>query len=90
MSNPDYPVLIPKNTWEKVAESVTVGQIRRKNIQPKYLQTYRIAGGAAPTLKEEGVPMFDEFPNREPIESFYPIDVYVYCINYDGELRIDI
>lgn len=89
MADPVF-VDLPADTWVKVATSVISGQIRRKDLRPTYLQTYRDTGEAAPTLKSEGVRAFDEFPNREPIESINLIDVYLYSEGIAGRVRVDL
>lgn len=90
MPDPEYPVNVPADEWTKVATSVVSGNIRRIELSLIYLQTYRLTGEAAPTLKAEGVLMFDEFPNREPISSTELIDVYVWAVGGAGVLRVDV
>lgn len=89
MSNPVFFDL-PADTWTKVATSVVIGQIRRKDLRATYLQTYRGTGEAAPTLKADGVLAFDEYPNREPIEDTNLIDVYLYPVDIAGRVRVDL
>jgi hypothetical protein len=90
MANPIYPVPVPKGSWIKVATAVTTGTLHRKDNTPTYKQTYRLTGEAAPTLEAEGVLMFVDDPEKEIISHNAPIDVYVWCVNADGKLRVDV
>lgn len=90
MANPVYPVNVVKDGWRKVATSVVTGTIYKMKTDTTYLQTYRLTGEAAPTLRTEGVRLFQEFPDMERISSPAPIDVYVWCDNEDGILRVDV
>ena len=89
MANPQYPIVVPKGTIVKVASGIIEGNLRRKSFSTKYLSTYRESGQQPPSNIDEFSLMFDEFPNREAISSDQPIDVYVYCPNSDGLLRLD-
>lgn len=89
MADPQYPILVPKGIITKVATAITTGNLRRKSISTKYSSTYRMTGTAAPTDILDFAPMFDEFPNREPINNSSSIDIYVYCPTSDGSLRLD-
>lgn len=89
MANP-VTVQCIENTWTLVAENVTSGFIRKLNKAPRiYLSTYRTTGGAVPTDRAEGVPIF-EIGSTEEITSAAGIDVYVMAIGADGEIRRDI
>jgi len=86
------PVIIDctANTWIKVASSVTAGTIFKLTQKREiYLQTWRIAGNTAPTTIVEGVDMFEEY-DFVVIDSQYPIDVYVRCIDLNGKIRVDL
>lgn len=89
MADPVF-IDLPADTWTKVATSVLTGNIFRKNKNPKYLQVYCDTGGTAPTLKSDGVPMFEDYPNREPIRSINLIDAYVYPVGAAGRVRVDL
>lgn len=75
------------NTWNLVATSVSAGFIWIRKTDVQYLQTYRNTGNPAPTLKTEGAPVY--LPGA-PISANVPIDVYIYPVDDDGEVRIDI
>lgn len=79
----------PADTWTKVATDVLAGQVHRKLTRTAYLQTYRLTGGAAPTLQDEGVPAF---PGGAPeqINTEQPIDVYIFAIGKAGNVRVDV
>ncbi len=90
MSNPVF-VDCPANTWTKVATNVVVGQIWRVLTTPKYLNTYRTTGDAAPTLRSDGTPIFvTGEPDHEKIEANTGIDVYIYSIRKAGRVRVDV
>ena len=80
-----------KNTWQKVATNVTVGQIHKVSVSPNvYRQTYRDTGGAAPTLESDGVLVFAK-SDSEQISSDAPIDVYIWAYgDNDGRVRVDL
>lgn len=91
MADPAYPVNVTANQWNLVAANTASGFIHRKKTTPNvYLQTYRAAGGAAPTTIDEGVKMFIDNPETETISATSAIDVYVWPVNVDGILRVDI
>lgn len=89
MANPVFVDCI-ENTWTLVATNVTVGTIHKVDVSPYgYLQTYRVSGGAAPTLRSEGVPIFDQGRSAE-ISSSEGIDVYLYSMVDRGMVRVDL
>ena len=89
MTNP-IEKICTVDTWTKVASSVTTGLLKRLNKRPtKYLETYRIAGGNAPTDGREGAEMFIN-SESEIIISSSAIDVYVMAIGEDGKVRVDL
>ena len=89
MANP-VSVSCPQDVWALVAESVTAGNIKKLNNKPiKYLETYRMTGGAAPTDKLEGAEMFVNGVS-ESISASAAIDVYVMAIGNDGTIRADL
>ena len=90
MGNPDYPVLIPANTWTKIATAVLKGFYYKKRGTDGYFQTYRLTGETAPTDLEEGIGIFLKGKNVEEIGNDSPIDVYVYSLNKEGSLRVDV
>ncbi len=55
-----------------------------------YFQTYRLAGEAAPTDKEDAVQSLFDTRESEQISSNDPIDVYIYCQNVEGKVRVDL
>lgn len=86
------PVLIdcPAGEWTLIAENVVAGLVHRKKTAPSgYFQTYRTTGGTAPTEFEEGVPLF-KGEIVEEISSVAHIDVYVWCTDKDGQVRVDL
>lgn len=89
MANPVF-VDCTKNIWTKVATNITTGLIHKVHGAPyEYRQTYRETGGAAPTLRSDGVSAFEN--NRtEIISATAGIDIYIYPINVDGKVRVDI
>lgn len=90
MANDPVIVNIPQNTWVKVATSVKTGMIHKlTKKRAVYLQTYRLTGGAAPTLINEGVEIFEK-SNSKDIGATVNIDVYIYCIDNDGSIRVDV
>ncbi len=89
MANP-ISVNCPEGEWKKVATNVTAGNIKRLSTKPnKYLETYRMTGGKAPTEISEGVEMFIG-TNEATISAAAAIDVYVWAIGESGKLRIDL
>jgi hypothetical protein len=69
---------------------VTTGFIKKSFKDPNmYLETYRVTGQAAPTLKTEGCPCFEQ-SNTEEIRSSSGIDVYIMSIDYKGKVRVDV
>ena len=86
------PILvdIPKNAWLKVATAVTSGMIHIKNSTPVYYQTYRDTGGAAPVGLTEIVRLAEMSGGSAEIASTSPIDVYIYALDYDGKIRLDL
>ena len=98
------PLVVNINTewvWQKVATSVTSGNIYRLTTDVDYYQTYRLTGVAAPsnptlgTLQDEAVRMFG-IDNPEPIGHSEAIDVYI-LVKYDktlalrnGKVRVDV
>ena len=83
MANPVVYSIKEKVVY-KVATSVKSAMINKHRLQGRdfqYLATYRLTGQTAPdaaTILEEGVIIFQDHPEQEPIESDVNIDVYVY------------
>ena len=91
MPNPNFPVNCPKDQYTKIATNVTSGNVHKMKTDADYLQTYRLTAEAAPTLKNEAVRMFVDNPEEEMIRnSPAAIDIYVWCCNEDGILRVDV
>jgi hypothetical protein len=89
MANP-VEVNCPANEWTLVAQNVTAGSIKRLLTDPnKYLETYRMTGGDAPTGLSEGAEMFLG-SNQDIILSAAGIDVYIYTVGKAGKVRVDI
>lgn len=88
---PEFPVNIPKDTWTKVATSVTQGIIWNSKTTSGYMSTWRATGiEDDPTDPLEGAALFLEHPEYEEINSSFPIDVWVYSRGKDGLLRLDL
>ena len=87
------PVFVdcPEGAWTKVADGATVGQLHKVSDDPSnYLQTYRLAGEAAPTLIADGVPAFPDNGRSDPISSDAAIDVYIWPQTAAGRVRVDL
>ena len=90
MANPVF-IDLTKDTWTKVATAVTSGIVHKIKSQPyNYLQTYRLTGEAAPTDKADGVRVFENDIDFVEIAATVPIDVYLYPVNADGRIRVDV
>lgn len=94
MANPVVTVCTV-DSWTKCATNVMSGTINKLYDDDEiadpigYLQTYRITGDVAPTLKTEGVLCF-EFSNTEIIDSSFAIDVYIMALARAGKVRADL
>lgn len=89
MSNPVF-VTCKKNVWKLVASDVVSGQIWKADRKPNvYIHTYRTHGGTAPTLKDEGMPIFIDGIS-ENISASSGIDVYIMSIEDNGKVRVDL
>lgn len=89
------PIFVPclKGQWTKVATSVVTGQIWKRPQKATFLQTYRVTGNPPPTLQTEGVQAFPvpaKDQGLEEISSSTPIDVYLFAVKFDGEVRVDL
>ena len=86
-------VALTEDTWTKVATAKASGQVHiittagSEGENLVYLQTYRTTGGAAPTLKTEGVPLVSLSTS---IEASFDIDVYIMATGADGSVRVDV
>lgn len=90
MADPAF-VDCPDGQWTKIATNVITGIVWRIEVGPLYLQTYRITGNPAPTLQTDGVPIFREGePDYEQIAASEGIDVYIWCKNSAGRVRVDV
>lgn len=86
------PVVVTctKDTWVKVATSVTSGQVHKLGLSPNlYFQTYRLTGGAAPTNLADAVTAFVN-TDTEDIAASAGIDVYLYAKGAVGSVRVDV
>ena len=91
MANPVYPVTCTQGQWTKIATAVTIGQIWRMEKKAIYFHTYRLTGEAAPTTINEGAQIFpEEYPVFEIISAHQQIDIYIWCKNADGIVRVDV
>lgn len=89
MATPVF-VTCNKDAWTKVATNVQTGFINKVSTDPNvYLFTYRDTGGGAPTLRTDGVPLFDE-GNTAAIQAIAGIDIYVWVDKVDGSVRVDL
>jgi hypothetical protein len=91
MGNP-VVTTIPNGVWTKVATNVLTGNVHIIESKVTYLQTFRLTGEAAPTLRDEGVELFTKCIT-ERIQSADAIDVYVWCVDNDGKdgkIRVDV
>lgn len=87
MNNPIL-VDLPKDTWAKVAEAVTIGQVSIVDSKPsQVLYTYRLTGDPVPDGVAEGVPLTR---TTTKIINNVPIDVYLRAQNMNGTARVDI
>lgn len=93
---------IPEWVWTKVATNVVTGVISKINYVPRYFQTFRLTGTAAPaaptegTIPEEAIQIFLNDENQAIISSNDLIDVYIMSADYDsktsgvGKIRVDV
>jgi len=82
---------IPKGSWKVVATNVTTGQVHKLFEQPnEYLHTYRMTGNPAPSNKNEGIAIFVDNELTELISSVAAIDVYIWCVEENGRVRVDL
>lgn len=90
MANPFF-IECEKNQWTLVCSNVTTGKLWRARVGANYLHTYRDSGDPAPTERGEGMQIFtDNEPNYEIIKSNIGIDVYIYPVNKNGRVRVDL
>lgn len=97
MANPNYPIACTQGQWTIIATAVKKGQVWRKDKDEDddsiviYYHTYRLTGETAPTAINEGVLMFaEESSEFEIISAHELIDIYVWCKNGDGTVRVDV
>jgi len=90
MANP-VVFTIPVSTWVKVATAVFVGNILPIEADGKYLYTYRMTGGAAPTNGDYSDAKELAYEGGI-IQSSAAIDVYVAVTDAtdDGHVRVDL
>jgi len=88
MPNPSI-VNCQQDTWTLIASDQIFGYIYPVNKRPdKFLYTYRLTGEAAPTLKTEGITIF-QTEEKKMVIAFAAIDIYVMAIGNDGSVRYD-
>ncbi len=95
---------ITQGSWEPVALNIKIGLIKIMKAGAVYYETYRLTGGAAPTIAPgetgfEGVPIYYRENERIAGESLpigtaginatEPLDLYIYCDKGDGQIRLD-
>jgi len=78
---------ITKGAWVLVATAVTAGQVHILQASTRYRQTYRVAGGAAPTDPNEGAAIEGV---SDEISADQAIDVYMLTMDEDGLVRVDL
>jgi hypothetical protein len=82
-------VICPEGQWSIVA-TATTGQIHKIINGPTYLQTYRPTGSAAPTSRNEGVRIFSDGCLHADISFSSTADIYIWCDNGNGRVRVDV
>ena len=88
MENPIYPINLVGGQWNKVLSAYTgTGTIDKKTENCDYYQTYRIANEDAPTLFDEGTPIFLNTYTEE-FGSDSSIDIYVWSTK-DAVIRLN-
>jgi hypothetical protein len=75
---------LTKDVWTKVATSASSMVINVMKPGVMYLQTYRMAGEAAPTNKKEGV----EFEDQLSVYPDHNLDIYIMPLGDTGQVRI--
>ena len=87
MANP-VVTAVPLGAWTKVATNQTAGYIWPLIAgKVQYLHTYRMTGGAAPTLITEGALMADD---GLEIKAAAAVDVYLWAQVAAGSVRVDV
>lgn len=90
MANP-VKVSLTENTWTIVASDVISGLITIKKWQPsRYYQTYRVTGDPAPTGDQNEDTSTVTNGQEVSIAATEPIDVYMYCVDQDGEVVVSL
>jgi len=80
---------IPANQWTLVASNVVGGVISIKKWQPsRYYQTYKMTGNPAPTGDYNIDTSVETLKREITIQGLGAIDVYMYCIDFDGEVVV--
>ncbi len=70
-----------------VAAGITTGLLEKVKKIAAYYQTWRAAGQPAPTLfGDEAIPINCD---AAQINFQDPADLYIYCKNYDGNVRMN-
>lgn len=86
MANP-VVVKCPKNVWTLVATNVQSGNIWITKSGVEYFHSHRVHGEDGPEGVSEKAPMGK--PGL-PIRSAVGRDIYIYCANKDGVVRVDV
>ena len=89
MPRPQF-IDLAKDQWIKVADAVTGGLISIVDINPHLVvYTYRDAGDVVnlPNGQEEGIPLSRK---SITIKNDTPIDVYLYAVERNGKVRVDL
>jgi hypothetical protein len=82
---------IPANVWTPVATNVTSGLITIKQWQAsRYYQTYRVTGDPAPTGDQNEDTSTVTTGQEISIAATESVDVYMYCLDFDGEVVLSL
>ena len=84
MGNPTI-IACAADTWVKVATNIKTAMVHKK-ITGSYLHTYRLTGVAAPTDLADAINMYD---SAVEYNHSVEIDIYIYCQNEAGSVRVD-
>jgi len=89
MANP-LIVSCPVGAWTVVASGITAGTIYNMTPSREFMQTYRMAGDAAPSTNADGVFAFNDPGAPLAISASDAIDVYLMAIDGVGSVRVDV
>lgn len=89
MANPSV-VACAADTWVKVASAVTAGALYNMTPTVEYMQTYRMAGQAAPSNNDGAILAFSDPYAPLAISAAAAIDVYLKAVGANGSVRVDV